>query len=111
MRSAFRPAAKPLALAIALLGAAPAYALQFSFDNGIEANLDTTITYGISVRASSRDPSLIGIANGGTSRSTNEDNGDLNFDKNKPFANLVRATSDLEVKWRNFGFFGRGTAC
>jgi hypothetical protein len=110
MRSAFRPAAKPLALAIALLGAAPAYALQFSFDNGIEANLDTTITYGISVRASSRDPSLIGIANGGTSRSANEDNGDLNFDKNKPFANLVRATSDLEVKWRNFGFFGRGTA-
>jgi hypothetical protein len=110
MRSAFRPAAKPLALAIALLGAAPAYALQFSFDNGIEANLDTTITYGISIRASSRDPSLIGIANGGTSRSTNEDNGDLNFDKNKPFANLIRATSELEVKWRNFGFFGRGTA-
>jgi hypothetical protein len=110
MRSAFRPAAKPLALAIALLGAAPAYALQFSFDNGAEVNLDTTITYGISIRASSRDPSLIGIANGGTSRSTNEDNGDLNFDKNKPFANVIRATSDLEVKWRNFGFFGRGTA-
>ena len=110
MRSVFRPAAKPLALAVALAAAAPAHALQFSFDNGIEANLDTTITYGISVRASSRDPSLIGIANGGTSRSTNEDNGDLNFDKNKPFANVIRATSDLEVKWRNFGFFGRGTA-
>ncbi|MDH5265404.1 MAG: DUF1302 domain-containing protein, partial [Betaproteobacteria bacterium] len=40
----------------------------------------------------------------------NEDDGNLNFDKNKPFANLVKATADLELKWKNFGFFGRGTA-
>jgi len=112
MRSAFRPAAKPLALAVAVavLGTTPAHALQFSFDNGLEMNLDTTVSYGVSVRASKRDPSLIGIANGGTSRSTNEDNGDLNFDKGKLFANLVKATSDLELKYRNFGFFGRGIA-
>ena len=112
MRSAFRPAAKPLALAVAVavLGTTPAHALQFSFDNGLEMNLDTTVSYGVSVCASKRDPSLIGIANGGTSRSTNEDNGDLNFDKGKLFANLVKATSDLELKYRNFGFFGRGIA-
>jgi hypothetical protein len=112
MKPAFRPAAKPLALAISLafLGMAPAYALQFEFPNGIKAQVDTTLTYGISVRAASRDPSLIGIANGGTSRSVNEDDGDLNFDKGRPFANLVKATTDVEVKWRNFGFFGRGTA-
>ncbi len=110
MTHAFRPTAKPLALALALLGAAPAYALQFSFDNGLQANLDTTVSYGISVRGNGRDPALIGIANGGTSRSVNEDNGDLNFDKGDPFANMVKATSELELKWRNFGFFGRGTA-
>lgn len=110
MRSAIRPAAKPLALALALLGGAPAYALQFSFDNGLQANIDTTLSYGVSIRASGRDPALIGIANGGTSRSTNEDNGDLNFDNGKAFANIVKATSDLELKYRNFGFFGRGTA-
>jgi hypothetical protein len=40
----------------------------------------------------------------------NEDNGDLNFDKGHPFANIVKATADLEVKYRNWGFFGRGTA-
>jgi hypothetical protein len=57
-----------------------------------------------------RDPALIGIANGGTSRSVNEDDGDLNFDKNKAFANIVKATVDAELKWRNFGFFGRGSA-
>ncbi|MEO7742215.1 MAG: DUF1302 domain-containing protein [Usitatibacter sp.] len=110
MRTAFRPAAKPLVVAIALLGAAPAWALQFELPNGIRANVDTTVSYGISVRTSERDPALIGIANGGTSRSANEDDGDLNFDKNKAFANLLKATVDAEVKWRNFGFFGRGSA-
>src|SRR5436190_14983007 len=110
MQSALRPALKPLALALSLLGAGSVQALQFSWDNDVKMSLDTTITYGVSVRAEGRDPSLIGIANGGTSRSVNEDDGDLNFDKNKTFANIVKATSDLEVKWRNFGFFGRGTA-
>jgi len=101
---------KPLALAIALLGAAPAFALQFEFDNGLKASVDTTLTYGIAMRADDRDPALIGIANGGTSRSVNEDDGDLNFNKNKAFANVIKATTDVELKWRNFGFFGRGLA-
>ena len=106
---AFRPAVKPLALAIALLGAAPAFALQYEFENGLKTQIDTTISYGVSVRASDRDPALIGIANGGTSRSTNEDDGDLNFNKNKPFANAIKATSEVELKWKNFSIFGRGT--
>lgn len=110
MRSAFRPAARPLALAVALLGSVPAFALEFETTNGVKVNVDTTISYGVSVRTGARDPSLIGIANGGTSRSTNEDNGDLNFDKGKAFANLVKATTDVEVKYLNLGFFGRGTA-
>lgn len=110
MKTPHRLAARPLALAVALLGAAPAFAFQFDFGNGIRTSVDTTVSYGIAVRASDRDPALIGIANGGTSRSVNEDNGDLNFDKNKAFANVIKATTDVEVKYRNFGFFGRGTA-
>jgi len=101
---------KPIAAAVALLGAVPAHALLFEMPNGIKASIDTTLSYGISVRASSPDANLIGIANGGTSRSVNEDDGDLNFKKDKPFANVIKATVDTEVKWRNFGFFGRGTA-
>ena len=110
MKTAFRPAVKPLALAIALVGGANAYALQFDLPNGIRANVDTTLSYGLSIRAQERDPSLIGITNGGTARSVNEDDGNLNFDKGDRFANIVKATVDAEVKWRNFGFFGRGTA-
>jgi hypothetical protein len=100
----------PLAAALALAFAAPASAVEFEFDTGLRANLDTTVSYGVSMRAKGREPSLIGIANGGTSRSVNEDNGDLNFDKNHPFANIIKATSDLEVKYQNITFFGRGTA-
>lgn len=110
MTFALRPAALPLAVAFALAGTLPAHALQFDLPNGIRANIDTTLSYGVSVRAADRDPKLIGIANGGTSRSVNEDDGNLNFDKGDPFANIVKATVDAEVRWRNFGFFGRGSA-
>jgi Protein of unknown function (DUF1302) len=101
---------KPIAAAVALLGAMPAQALLFEMQNGLKASVDTTLSYGVSVRASGRDPNLIGIANGGTSRSVNEDDGDLNFEKDRPFANIFKATVETELKWRNFGFFGRGTA-
>jgi hypothetical protein len=110
MRTPYRPTLKPLAFALAVAAAGSAHAMQFSWDNGVKASVDTTLSYGISVRAEKRDPALIGIANGGTSRSVNEDDGDLNFDKGDPFANLVKATMDVEVRYRNFGFFGRGTA-
>ena len=104
-----RPQLKPLALAIALAGAAPAYALEFNYDNGVRANVDTTVTYGISIRAKDPDASLIGIANGGTSRSVNEDDGDLNYKKGKAFSNVIKATTDVEVKWQNFSAFARGS--
>jgi hypothetical protein len=107
---AVRPARKPLALAIALLGSAPALAMQFNLGTDTKLTVDTTLSYGYSVRASDRNPALIGQANRGTARSVNEDDGDLNFDKGDPFANVVKATIDAELKWRNFGFFGRGTA-
>ncbi|PWB60732.1 MAG: DUF1302 domain-containing protein, partial [Betaproteobacteria bacterium] len=110
MKSEFRPMLKPMALALALAGAGPVAAFQFDTDYGVKGSLDTTVSYGISVRASDPDKGLIGIVNGGTMRSVNEDDGNLNFEKNKPFANVIKATSDLELKWKNFGFFGRGTA-
>jgi hypothetical protein len=111
MKPALRPTLKPLALALTLLGAAgSSHAFQFNLGSEVKGSFDTTISYGMAVRSDGRDLSLIGIANGGTARSVNEDDGDLNFDKGKAFANILKATSDLELKWRNFGFFGRGTA-
>ena len=102
-----RMRAKPLVLALALATAGPAAAYQFKMENGLTGSVDTTLSYGAAFRANTRSKELIGIANGGTSRSVNEDDGDLNFEKGKPFANAVKATIDAEIKWRNFGFFGR----
>jgi hypothetical protein len=109
MKSAFRPAVKPLALAIALAGCGTAQAFKYEFANGVSASIDTVLSYGISVRANDRDETLVGIANGGRARTVNEDDGNLNFKKGEAFANVVKATVDAEIKWRNFGFFGRGT--
>src|SRR5436190_23272813 len=105
MKPAFRPAVKPLAIAIALLGCGTASAFKSEFANGVSLSVDTTVSYGISVRAEERDSALIGIANGGTARTVNEDDGNLNFKKGEAFANAVKATVDAEIKWRNFGFF------
>jgi len=54
MNLAFRPAVKPLALAIAMLGAPAANALQFELPYDVKASVDTTLSYGISVRANKR---------------------------------------------------------
>ena len=55
-----RPAARPLAaaLALALAPVAPALAMQFEMSNDVKINLDTTITYGMSFRATERDHPL-----------------------------------------------------
>ena len=76
MKMVLRPAARPLALAVAMLGAPAAQALQFDRPGDVKASLDTTVSYGVSVRAYKRDPQLIGIANGGTARAVDGDQGD-----------------------------------
>lgn len=109
MASPQRIRVKPLVLALAMIaGTGPAAAFQFKMENGLTGSVDTTLSYGAAFRAEGRDPSLIGIANGGQSRSVNEDDGNLNYDKGKAFTNAVKATVDLELKYGRFGFFGRG---
>lgn len=105
---AYVPAVKLSALAVGLVLASAAGAEQFKYDNGITGSFDTTISAGISVRAESPDKTLIGIANGGTSRSVNEDDGDRAFKKNRTFSELLKVTHDLEVKYEGWGMFLRG---
>lgn len=108
-KSRILPALKLSALAVGLAMAGSASAVQFKFDNGVSGSFDTTFSYGISIRTEDPDKSLIGIANGGTSRSVNEDDGTRNYKKNRPFANVVKGTHELSVKWEDWGFFARGT--
>ena len=73
---AYLPAIKASAVAVGLLLASAAQATQFTFDNGVSGSFDSTLSYGLSWRAQSPDRSLIGITNGGTASSVNEDDGD-----------------------------------
>ena len=75
----------------------------------LSGSLDTTLTYGMSVRVQGRDDDLVGVANGGSGYSVNIDDGNLNYDSGDLFSNVVRVTSELELSYKDFGFFGRTT--
>ncbi|MEO8101578.1 MAG: DUF1302 domain-containing protein [Betaproteobacteria bacterium] len=95
-------------MAVGLALAGTAGATQFSFDNGVSGSFDTTISAGVSVRTEKPDPTLIGIANGGTARSVNEDDGDRNYKRGQAFSELLKVTHDLELKQDTWGVFIRG---
>jgi hypothetical protein len=88
---------------------APSSALEFE-NNGITGNFDTTISWGVARRIQSRDPALIAISNpvGGTGYSANTDDGNLNYDKGL-ISNALKVTHDLDLEYKNFGAFFRGT--
>jgi len=52
---------------------------------------------------------LIGRGNGGTAFSTNGDDGNLNYNRTGVVSNTLKITSELEINYRNFGAFVRGT--
>lgn len=97
-------------LAIALGAGAPAHSFEFSSaGGGVWGSFDTTLSLGARWRMEKQDPSLIGIANGGTARSVNEDDGNLNWDRGDVVSLAARATHDLELNYRNYGAFLRAT--
>ena len=99
--------ARTLGLAVALAFAAPAGAFQFKTEGELAGTLDTTVTLGALWRAQVRDPSRLAITNGGTARSPNEDDGNLAYDRRDLVSSLVKVGHELDLKYRNFGFFGR----
>lgn len=95
-------------LALLIVSARPAAAFQFDTgDPDFSASFDSTIAIGAAWRTQGRDPALIGIANGGTARSVNEDNGDLNWPKGSAFATPIYYTGEIEMRYRNLDFFTR----
>ena len=88
--------------------AATATALEWEFDD-VSVRFDTTLSQGITVRASERDPALIGIANGGTADSVNQDDGTLNYDDGRIAQNVSRFTSELDIDGGALSAFFRVT--
>ena len=130
----------PLAAAVALgLFAAP-MAQAFEFEKGeLKGSLDTTVSYGISIRTEDPAEGLIAkatinplIALAGTTPaapfnslgafpgsaaqaaapgrwSVNRDDGNVKYEKGDAFSNAFKVTSELEMSWRDWGFFSRAS--
>lgn len=115
-----------IALALAGFAAAPAHAIEFEFGDGWTGNLDTTVSYGVSMRMQDADNALIGKANlnpltftlpnaaqrGAEGRwSVNSDDGNLNYaDSGDIFSNAFKITSELSLNYEDrWGAFLRGT--
>jgi hypothetical protein len=97
-----------LVLALLLL-ATPAPAFQFTLGE-VQGSLDTTVSYGLNYRTAEQDKDIIGTVNGGRAYSVNGDDGNLNYKDSEYFSKVFKITSDLELKYSDFGLFLRGTA-
>ena len=92
-----------------------AHAESYKFGD-VDLSVDTTLSAGVSMRTSARDCEKVNPVNGGCARADgrltgiNSDNGDLNFNRWDFTDAIVRATVDVQAKWKNYGIFLRPTA-
>ncbi len=100
---------RPLpALVAAMLAPAAAQAVEFAA-GGWNGSFDTTVSFGQTWREQSRDPRLIATANGGTGRSPNIDDGNLNYRKGR-VSSAYKMVAELSLdRGENFGVFVRGS--
>ena len=101
-----RAVAAALALS-ALAAAAPSGAVDFS-SGSFSGSWDTTVSIGEAWRVKKQNPDLIGIADGGAGYSPNGDNGDANYRVGQPFSQVLKLTTELSLKFANYGAFARG---
>ena len=90
-----------------IIFAGPVSAAEFDYGD-LYGSFDTTVSYGQAHRVQSRTNELIGVANGGSAFSVNGDDGDLNYDTGL-FSSALKFTSELQLNYKNFGAFLRGT--
>ena len=127
-----------MAVAVALLAAPAVQAFEFG-SGEFTGNLDTTVSLGYSWRTEDQDPNLIGKANfnpliGGANQgiaapftglgtfpgsavqqnargrfSINRDDGNLLYDQGDAISQAFKSTSELDLKYKNFGAFMRAS--
>lgn len=88
--------------------ALPLSATAIPFELGpVQGSVNTTISAGVSLRTQGPSSSLIGIANGGTARSVNEDDGNYGFASGDLTSATAKVSHDIEFKHKNYGVFSR----
>ncbi len=100
-----------LCLTLVLSPALPAQAFQFEYGE-LQGSLDTTLSYGVSWRVDDRDKEILGVAGtpeSGSGFSVNNDDGNQNY-ATGVVSNVGKITSELDLRYGNFGGFFRGSA-
>ncbi len=102
-----------LAAAVAAAVSAPASAFQFYLGE-IEGSLDTTLTAGASWRVDDRDKGALSQGSQNIEAGTREgsptsttDDGNWNFEKGETYSKRVAGTSDLLLRYEDYGGFTR----
>ncbi len=72
-------------------------------------SFNTTVSFGQLWRDEDRDPRMIGTADGGSGRSPNIDDGDINYRQGR-VSSAYKLVSELSLDRDNFGIFVRGSA-
>ena len=101
----------------------PAKAIEFEYGE-VSGSVYTTLSAGATIRAAQRNRRFVSGplkafgyigGNGGDGSLGNEwspdgDDGNLNFDEGDVVTAPVRGTTELDARWKNLGFYARGTA-
>lgn len=103
----WRLAKLPLAVSLASVLAAPAFAVNFNIGE-IEGSFDSSLSVGASWSTASPDKNLIGSANGGNGYTQTGDDGRLNFKSGETISKIFKGIHDLELKYKDTGVFVRG---
>ena len=112
-----------LAAAIAAVGAVtPAHAYEYS-NGDFRMQVDTTVSAGAAWRASDIDYRGVGERNAIAAQASgdnpaghmhpdtsSQDNGNLAWKKGSTYSEIIKATVDLELNYKNYGAFFRGHA-
>jgi hypothetical protein len=120
-----RALSSAVALGLLALVSAPVQAIEFSSGEW-SGSVDTTLSYGAAWRVKDYDPADVGKQANNPQAfnldklaqrdvvgrwSANGDDGILNYpDSGDLISNTIKATVEMQVGWRNFGGFFRGTA-
>jgi hypothetical protein len=79
----------------------------FGEDDDISLQITSQLSIGSSWRIQDADPRYIGRTNGGTGNTATTDDGNLNFEKNDAFSQIIKGSHDFNLSKGDFGAFVR----
>ena len=85
--------------AISVSLAALCYAPLDAEENKLEATIQSTVTLGLGMRLNNPDLSNVGIGNGGTYQTLNEDDGNLNYGSGSFYSKSFKSMHEFDISY------------